>query len=247
MASACPNIGEDYLQARLNQDWEEFEQIGRSIVAKAIPKNYRTVFHGEFRKLNNNKCREGVLLPCLYVFLNSRKLPTFPWAEDVEAITSNLDRAREKMEALRDLSGIATVMNGDGCWDCGLELNDFEVFKVAQKDLLWTMDQYMVRLEDLCRSLPRKDIVRQYGQIVIWTYISIASKSRFSKTSSLTESLLRCFCKFAQINWVRDIKRFQKKHPLFCAKLRSFLSRKHHGAAGSLGINWKRFENRGLL
>jgi hypothetical protein len=251
MARECLNIKEDYLQARLNQDWEEFERSGRPIVAKAIPRNYREVFHGEFRKLKKNECHEDVLLACLYVFLNSRKRPIFPWAEDIEAITSRLDGAGKKIKALRGFSGIATMTNGDRCWDWdrGFDLDDFEVFRVAQKDLLWTMDQYMVRLQDLCRSLPRKDIVRQYGQIVIWTYIGIASKSRFSKTSSLTESLLGCFCKSAlpKINWVRDIKRFQNKHPLFCEKLHAFLSRKHDDAASSLGIDWKRFLNLGLL
>jgi hypothetical protein len=228
---------------------EKFEPIGRSIVAKAVPSAYRAVFHGEFRKLKKDKCREGVLLPCLYVFLNSRRPPLFPWADDVQTITSNLDRAHKKMEALRGLSGIATMMNGDGCWDCGLDLDDFEVFRALQKDLLSTMDQYIVRLEDLCRALPRKDIVRQCGQAVIWTYVRIAKKSTFGKTSSLTESLLGCFYNSVppRINWVRDIKRFYDRHPLFCGRLRSYLSEKHDDAAMSSGIDRNRFLKLGLL
>jgi hypothetical protein len=165
-------------------------------------------------------------------FLRSKEL-SFPWKEDVKAITSQLDRVRRKMEKLEEWSGFATLMNGNGCWDSdfGLDLDGFEEFKVVHEDLLGTMDRYIVELENLRGTLPRKDIVTQYGQAVIWTYVSLATQSTFSRASSLTESLLGCFYTSdpPEINWTR-VKQFQDNYPLFCTRANFFLSARHDTA-----------------
>jgi hypothetical protein len=72
-----------------------------------------------------------------------------------------------------------------------LDLEEYSSFEKVHGDLLRTMDRYNGALKDLCRVLPRRtDIIRRYGQMVIWTYVSGATKRRSWQTSSLTQTLL---------------------------------------------------------
>jgi hypothetical protein len=61
--------------------------------------------------------------------------------------------------------------------------------------------------------LPRKEVIRQYGQAVICTYVRSATKLPFSQTYSLTQTLLEC-CSVSRsgrakltANWGRGISR----------------------------------------
>jgi hypothetical protein len=250
-------IKTDFLQARLFQDWKEFERRGRADVAQTIPNNNRASFRAEFQKLEKAGCHADVLFPCLYIFLNSRGPHSFsrgqelkfPWREDWEQVSDGLDRVQEKMNKFAKESGIATLMVGER----DLDLDAFSRFKVLHKDLLGTMDQYIGELENLCRTLPRKDIIRQYGQAVIWTYVSVATTLSFSQTSLSTQSLLQCFYKSQPPrgaitdNWARDIKRFQNDYPDFYKNAQSFLLEKHHSAVKLPPPNWKRFLTHGNL
>ena len=254
-------IRTDFLQARLVQDWEEFERRERAVFAQKVPKDNRTSFRDEFQKLEKAGCHACVLFPCFYIFLNSRRSRSFPWNQDLkfpwredwEQVPDGLDRVRKKMNELIADSGIATLMDGDGCWDCGLDLDAFSRFKVLHQDLLGTMDQYIGELENLCRTLPRKDIIRQYGQAVIWTYVSVATTLSFSQTSLATQSLLQCFYKSQPPrgaitdNWARDIKRFQNDYPDFYKNAQSFLLGKHQSAVKLPPPDWKRFLKTGNL
>jgi len=155
------------------------------------------------------------------------------------------------METLTNESGIATLMDGDGCWDSGWDLDAFSSFKILHQDFLGAMNQYIVELENLCRVLPRKDIIRQYGQAVIYTYVRSVTKLSFSQTSSLTQTLLE-WCSVSApgraevtANWARDIKRFQHDYPLFCERAQSFLTAKHHSPVKLPPPDWKRFINKG--
>ena len=149
-------------------------------------------------------------------------------------------------------------MDGDGCWDWGLDLDAFSRFKVLHQDLLETMDQYVGELKNLCRALPRKDIIRQYGQAVIWTYVSVATTLSFSQTSISTQSLLQCFYKSQPPrgdrgditdNWARDIKRFHNDYDPFCKAATSFLLEKHRASMKlpRPSPDWQRFVRYGTL
>jgi hypothetical protein len=241
-------IGTDFLQARLHKDWEEFTRLGRTVVAQRILKRDRQLFHDRFLKLEKAGCVPDVLFPCIYIFLNSRgprgKELKFPRKEDWAQIPAGLDRVREKMEKLTNERGIATLMDG---WDLGLDLDAFSSFKILHQDFLGAMNQYIVELETLCRVLPRKDVIRQYGQAVICTYVRSATKLSFNQTYSLSQTLLEC-CSVSEpgrakltANWARDIKRFRKAYPLFCQRAESFLIAKHHAPVTLSPPNWKRF------
>jgi hypothetical protein len=248
-------IGTDFLQARLHKDWEEFERQGQTIVVKAIPRYNLDFFRDAFRKLEKAECQADVLFPCIYIFLNSRgprgKELQFPRREDWKQIPAGLDRVRKKMEALTNESGIATLMDGDGCWDRGWDLDAFSSFKILHQDFLGAMNQYIVELENFCRVLPCKDVIRQYGQAVICTYVKAATKLPFSKASSLTQTLLeRCSgsaLERAEVtaNWARDIKRFREDYPLFCERAQSFLTAKHNALVKPLTPKRDRSINKG--
>jgi len=61
-------IGTDFLQARLYQDWEEFERQGRKIVAQKIAKYDRASFRDKFQRLEKAGCHADVLFPCIYIY-----------------------------------------------------------------------------------------------------------------------------------------------------------------------------------
>jgi hypothetical protein len=242
----------DFLQARFLKDWEEFDRQGRTVVAQRIPKRDRQLFRDRFRKLEKAGCVPDVLFPCIYIFLNSRgprgKELKFPRKEDWAQIPAGLDRVRKKMETLTNERGIATLMDG---WDLGLDLDAFFSFKILHQDFLGAMNQYIVELKTLCSVLPRKDVIRQYGQAVICTYVRSATKLSFSQTYSLTQTLLEC-CSVSEpgrakltANWARDIKRFRKAYPLFCEWARSFLIAKHHAPVTLPPPDWERFMSNG--
>jgi hypothetical protein len=265
-----PTIQSDFLQARLHQDWEEFEREGRSIVAKAVPKANRASFRDGFQKLEEKGCKADVLFPCLYVFLNSRKKVErfrtrqlkFPWKEELNPITVRLERVLKEMEKLdkntgtTTVSGVATLMEGDGCWDCDLDLDAFARFKVLHVDLRGTIEQYLGELTTLCDALPRRDIVNNYGHAVAAAYVCIAApKLSFEARCSLLRDLLRCFYSSladrgqrgaVMENWAR-INEFKRAYPLFWGRAQGFLTTKHKTPANTPKIDWKRFINLGCL
>src|ERR1019366_9050563 len=98
----------------------------------------------------------------------------------------------------------------------------FSSFKAVHHDLLETMKRYVGEIDDLRRVLPkREDIVKQYGQAVIWTYVGDATKLPSGETSSLTQTLLDLFYgnNIGQgdipARWERDLERFQNAYPEF--------------------------------
>jgi len=119
-------IADDYLTARLVQDWKGTPDS----VLRAIPLSNRKLLKQKFRELckENVGCRGRVLCSCLFAFLNSRRRNLhFPLHEDIEAVASQLDRVRAKMQHLVKVNvasenGIGTLMTADDCWDQKLDL-----------------------------------------------------------------------------------------------------------------------------
>ncbi len=231
-------IGTDFLQARLNQDWNEFRSRGRAVVAPIVPTNNRQDFRDAFLKLQEEGCHADVLFSCIYVFLNSRPSTILSWTQDLKfpssekwkQIRDGLDRVRQNMEALMNETGMATLKAGN--WD--LDLDEFCSFYMVHDDLLGTMERYICEIDDLCRVLPgRTDIIKQYGQAVIWTYISSATKLSPPEMSSLTQTLLGLFYEQdppkgdIPTKWERDSARFQSAYPDFYLNAKSFLAEKH--------------------
>ena len=236
--SDYPMIGTDFLLSRLNQDWDEFRTRGRTAIAQIVPPDNRQDFRDAFRELGKKGCHPDVLFPCLYVFLNSRpktilsgtKALKFPSSERWKQIRDGLDRVRQNMDALMKKTAIATLAAGH--WD--LDLAEFSSFKVVHDDLLRTMERYVGEIDDLRRVLPkRKEIVKQYGQAVIWTYVRDATKLPPDECSSLTQTLLELFYEQdppegdIPAKWERDIGRFQAAYPAFYLSAKSFLTEKH--------------------
>lgn len=247
-------IEREFLRARLVQDWDEFRRRGRAVVAENIPKNDRKHFWRAFQKLTTARCDPDVLCLCMYIFLNSRGPRSFPWTqelkfpwkEDWEQVPAGLKRVREIIKALMNESGMATLTSGN--WD--LDLDEFSSFNILHRDLLGTMDQYIGEFENLCRRLPRKDIIRQYGQAVFCIYVRAVTKLSFAQTSSL---LLDCIYNSMPPgvemtrNWSRDFKRFQKSYPDFCKSAHLFLLEKHRSAVKLPPPDWQRFVRTGNL
>lgn len=223
-----PTIATDFFQARLRLDWEEFEREGRSLVGRAVPEDQRGEFRDQFLELEKAGCRFDVLLACIYVFLNSRpqsaRFPatklTFPWEKDLKAIETPLKAAREKMEALFMLSGIATLRGQRGVVSSDLmdslrrsmavysdehlreeasavsELSRrdvFEAFFDSHLELLMMIDEYLGELQKLFDGLPRRDVINRYGHAVAVIYTGIATKLSFAQQCDLISVLLQCF------------------------------------------------------
>jgi hypothetical protein len=229
-------IADDYLTARLVRDWKG---TPKQVLAE-IPVKLRGEFKARFTKKESRKvgCRGRVLCSCLCAYVNSRSRKRelqFPLREDIDAITTNLDRARFKMERLVKVNatfenGIGTLMAANDCWDRHLNLDEFARFQIMHNELLGTMDQYIIELEHL--DPPRRDVVLQYGRMVVWAYIKLATKASDAQAGRNAKELLDCF-QPSEINWVRDREEFMTKYPHFWHTLDKFLHSEHQAASTS--------------
>ena len=258
--SDYPMIGTDFLLSRLNQDWDEFRTRGRAALARLVPPANRQKFGAAFEDLVKKGCHSDILFLCIYVFLNSRPSDFLPWtrhlkfpsSEKWQQIRDGLDRVRSNMNALVNTTALATLEAE--YWD--LDLEEFSSFRVVHDDLLGTMERYKDEIDDLRRVLPkRKEIVKQYGQTVIWTYVSDVTKLPPDDTSSVMQTLLGLFYRNnpeegdIPEKWKRDIERFQKAYPAFYLSVKSFLTEKHLSSV-KLPLpapDWKGFVKNGRL
>jgi len=101
----------------------------------------------------------------------------------------------------------------------------------------------------------REEIVKQYGQAVIWTYVGDATKLPPDECSSLTQTLLELFYEQdppkgdIPARWERDLERFQNAYPKFYMSAQSFLTGEHHSAVKLplTAPDWERFVKDGSL
>jgi len=102
-------------------------------------------------------------------------------------------------------------------------------------ELIGTMDQYIVELKNLRRTLPRRDIVLQYGRLVVWAYVKIATGASDALAATYAQDLLDLTSRAesCSINWVRDRDKFKMTHPHFWEILHDFLKSEHESAVTS--------------
>ena len=101
----------------------------------------------------------------------------------------------------------------------------------------------------------KQDIIKRYGQVLIWSYVSTVTGLSVTGTSSLMHSLLELFYQEdppegdIPAKWKRDLGRFQAAYPEFYQNAQSFLTEAH---LSSLKLpltapDWKRFVKDGSL
>ena len=232
-------IADDYFTARLVRDWKGTPKQ----VLAAVPLAQQSEFKARFTKKQSKNVgyRGRVLCSCLCAYVNSRSRKRelhFPLHEDVKAIVVQLDRVRAKMQrfvnaTLATENGIGTLITADDCWDQNLNLDEFARFQTMHNELIGTMDQYIVELEHL--EPPRRDVVLQYGRMMVWAYVKLVTKASDAVAGRDTEELLNCFhpSESKTVNWPRDKDEFMAKYPHFWKTLHQFLKSEHHATSTS--------------
>src|ERR1700758_2713671 len=158
----------ELFQVFLNNDWDQFRSLGIGSVTTHVRRSWRSPFAESFQRLTQQGCREDVLFPCLFIFLNSQNngVP-LPWAKKFVAIQNALKKLSGNIQQVMASPGFQTL---EGSW---LEpsLATFSDFVCTQRTLLKSAEKYEHELKFILKGLPARNVVEQYGKAVICTYV----------------------------------------------------------------------------
>lgn len=124
----------ELLQTFLELDWHEFRNVGPSSVTKHVPESQRSMFAASFQALCRDGCREDVLFPCVFIFVNSEIVSAvdFPWVKRFEPIKTGIKKIRQTVEEISQFPGFRRLeAKVSEPW-----LFAFPAFESAQRKLL---------------------------------------------------------------------------------------------------------------
>lgn len=236
-------LASEFLQALLLSDWGAFNQTGPQFLASYAKVHHwqhqdRVRFSKAFQHLTDAGCHEHVLLPCVCIFLKwQRAKVPFPWRADFKLIENALKKADAGIQKVLKSSGIQKLNSEP----LDLSLNTFAGFMFARGKLLAAIGQYQSELEHICRYLPRKDLVQQYGRVLTCMYVRLAIGR---PAYPWIQDLLDCFrTNPGTGNLLRDCNGFGERNRDFCKIAQDFLSMEHDSWRQPL--DWSRFERTG--